>query len=85
MLTFGMLITWAGYAVGSWGYCLIKGYDITFREWVSPLNSYSYPSGGPKPIPKGQLLPGGSASATAAQSGGPVGGPSTGTPGAGMA
>jgi hypothetical protein len=43
MLPVAMLVTWAAYTVGSWGYCLIKGYDVSFRAWASPLHPYSGP------------------------------------------
>jgi hypothetical protein len=49
----------AGYTLTSWGYCLVKGYDITLREWVSPLHPYAWPPpGGDVPrIPASQLWP----------------------------
>lgn len=64
MLPLGMIVAWLGYGVGSWGYCLIRGYDIPFIAWMSPLHSYQYPSGGPKLIPKGKLLPGSASAAS---------------------
>ena len=56
MLPVAFLAAWAAYAVGSWGYCLVKGYDVSFREWVSPLSPYSgkWP---PPLIPEGKLWP----------------------------
>ena len=57
MLAAGIVVTWFGYAVTSWGYCLIRGYNVTFRQWVSPLNPYQWPQGGPEKIPDTQLLP----------------------------
>jgi hypothetical protein len=59
MLFLGMGITWAGYAVMSYGYVLIKGWNITFREWVSPLNTYQWPPSGANPptIPQGRVWP----------------------------
>lgn len=41
-----MLVTWAGYAVSSFGWILLKGYSICFREWVSPVNPYQWPRPG---------------------------------------
>lgn len=41
MLALGMGVLWFGYAVGSWGWVLVKGYDVTFREWISPVHPYS--------------------------------------------
>lgn len=53
-----MGLLWAGYAVTSWGFVLVKGWDITFREWVSPLHPYQWPaSGNPPKIPQGKVWP----------------------------
>jgi len=65
MLTLGMVALFAGYSLGSWGYCLVKGYDIPFRAWISPLHPYTWPSGGGDPplIPPSQLFPSSASSA----------------------
>ena len=55
----GVVIVWAGYAAASWGVVLLHGWNITFLQWVNPLNPYRYPAGGPAPIPDNQILPGG--------------------------
>jgi hypothetical protein len=55
MPAIGMGVLWAGYAVGLYGYCLIKGYDVTFGQLIDPRSSVSWPPG---PIPDGQVLPG---------------------------
>jgi hypothetical protein len=54
-----MGIFWGGYAISSWGWCLLKGWDIPFREWVSPINPYTWPSDGSDPptIPSMQVWP----------------------------
>lgn len=57
MLAAGILIIFAGYSVSSWGYCLIKGYDIPLRQWVSPLHPFVWPSGDPPLIPQTQVWP----------------------------
>ena len=58
MLPFGMLLAWAGYGIGSWGWVLVKGYNITLRAWFSPLHPYQWPAKGSVPmIPKGHLYP----------------------------
>ena len=46
----------AAYTVGTWGYVLIKGYNITLREWVTPLHPYAgtWP---PKCVPPGFIFP----------------------------
>ena len=82
MLAAGIVLIWAGYAVGSWGYVLVRGYDIPLRAWVSPIHPYQWPGGGGQPgsIPAAQLFPS-SASGSAAGAGG--GGAGSGTaPGA---
>jgi len=58
MLGAGIVLGWVAYSVSSWGYVLLRGWDIPFRRWVSPLNPYTWPAGGPPPIPDNQLLPG---------------------------
>ena len=32
VLAIGLGLAWAGYAAGIWGYCLVRGYDVTFRQ-----------------------------------------------------
>jgi len=32
MVAIGMALVWAGYAVGIWGYCLVRGYDVSFMN-----------------------------------------------------
>lgn len=68
MLVIGMAVLYAGYTVGSYGWVLLKGWDIPFRAWISPLHPYTWPAGGaePPPIPPTQLFPG------SASSGGPA-------------
>ena len=57
MLAVGIVVTWLGYAVGSYGYVLVRGWDIPVRAWFSPLNPYQWPPGGPGTIPDSQLFP----------------------------
>ena len=58
MLPAGMILGWVAYAVGSYGWVLTRGWSIPFHSWVSPLNPYQWPPGGPGPIPDTQLFPG---------------------------
>lgn len=55
-----MVAVFAGYTVAGYGWVLLKGWDIPFRQWVSPLHPYTWPAGGadPPPIPPSQLFPG---------------------------
>lgn len=53
-----LIILFAGYAVVSYGFVLIKGWDISFRQWVSPLNPYIWPGGGTPPsVAPGKIWP----------------------------
>jgi hypothetical protein len=56
MVAVAMGITWAGYTLTLWGYCLVKGYDITLSDLVNPVNVYRWPAT-PPPIPPTQILP----------------------------
>ena len=63
-----MGVLWGGYALASWGFILVKGWNITLREWVSPLHPYQWPGGDPPKIPQGKVWPtaaGGGATAAA--------------------
>jgi hypothetical protein len=41
MLPLGFGITWLGYSLGLYGWCLIKGYNVTFRQLVNPVTIYT--------------------------------------------
>ena len=60
MLPIGMLLTFTGYGIGSWGWILTKGYNIPLRSWFSPLNPYAWPAQGTAipTVPQGRLFPG---------------------------
>jgi hypothetical protein len=82
----GMVITWLGYTMASWGYCVLRGYNVTLGEWANPLAPYSgaWP---PAALASNILLPGesstssGNAVATANITGGTsAGAGSSGTP-----
>lgn len=79
MIPLAILLVWAGYGIGSWGYELVKGHDVTLREWFSPLHPYSGPWP-PKGIPATQIFPGGKPAKAAA---GGASGSGSGPPGIG--
>ncbi len=35
MIAIGFIIIWTGYSAALWGYCLIRGYDITVKQLMS--------------------------------------------------
>jgi hypothetical protein len=57
MLPVGMFLGWLGYGVASWGYLLVKGENITLREWFSPLHPYQGALGANGKVPKGSIFP----------------------------
>jgi hypothetical protein len=61
MLPVGMLLTWAGYSVGLWGWCLIRGYNVTLGQLMSPTHPYGSGKGQAWPPPlmsPNQIFPG---------------------------
>jgi len=56
VIAFGFGLGWAGYSIALWGYCLVKGYDVTLGQLINPVNRYtgSWP---PPPAPNTVILP----------------------------
>lgn len=63
MPAIGMLLAWFGYATSSWGYFLIRGYDVKFTDWVNPLHPYPGNPADAGTIPPDQVIPSGAAPA----------------------
>ena len=59
MVAVAFALIWAGYSTSLWGWCLLRDYDLTFGQLVSPTHPYSgaWP---PAKIPATQIWPGGS-------------------------
>lgn len=57
MVAVAMLLGWGGYAAGLWGWCLLRDYNVTFTQLVSPVKPYSGPWP-PAKIPGSQTWPG---------------------------
>lgn len=59
MIPVGMLIIWAGYGLGSWGWCLVKGWDVPIGRWFNPVSPYLLPKApaAPPPIPAWAVFP----------------------------
>ena len=67
MISVGIVLVFGGYSVGSWGWVLVQGYDVSFKQWVDPFNPLTtWPQ--PNSVPVGQILPG-SAPTSSASSG----------------
>ncbi len=59
MVAIAFLINWLGYQQLYYGYCLLKGYDITWTSLANPVHPYQWPKDGKPPlIQPGNLLPG---------------------------
>lgn len=43
MVPIGIMLAWAGYTVGWWGYLLVKGYNVGFKQVASPFSFYTGP------------------------------------------
>jgi hypothetical protein len=64
-----MLAGWGFYGVATWGWVLVKGYNIGFAQWFDPLKPYEWTAGTPGMVPKGSMFPakGSTATSTAAK------------------
>ena len=75
MVAVGMLLIWGGYSVSLWGWCLLRDYDVTLGQLMSPVHPYGQGKGQgwpPPPIPDTQIWPGGKTAArTVSQVGAP--------------
>lgn len=59
MPAIAMGVIWLGYSLTLWGYCLVRGYDVTFIQLVNPVNQVSWKTVTSGQVPAGQVLPGG--------------------------
>jgi hypothetical protein len=57
MLPLGMVLGLVSYGVSTWGYVLVKGYNITLREWFSPLHPFTGALDGNGCVPQGYIFP----------------------------
>lgn len=57
MLPLGLILGFAGYGIGTWGYILIRGYNVTLREWFSPLHPFTGQLDANGTVPPGNVFP----------------------------
>lgn len=50
-------VIWWGYGLGSYGWVMIKGYDVSMASWFTPVGTFAWTSN-PGFVPKGQVFPG---------------------------
>ena len=70
MVAVAFLLMWGGYGTGLFGWCLLRDYDVTLGQLMSPFHPYAGPWP-PAQIPASQIWPGG-APATASSSSTPT-------------
>jgi hypothetical protein len=58
-------VIWLGYSITLWGYCLVRGYNVTFTELVNPVHPVDWKTATGSTVPQGQILPGAAADAGA--------------------
>jgi hypothetical protein len=58
MVAVGFLLLWGGYGTGLFGWCLLRDYDVTLGQLMSPFHPYAGPWP-PATIPASQIWPGG--------------------------
>lgn len=61
MLPLGIGLIVAAYGVGTWGYILVKGENVTLREWFSPLHPFTGALDANGKVPSGSVFPTGKA------------------------
>jgi hypothetical protein len=60
MLPLAFAVTWAGYGLTSWGYGLVKGWNIGFGAWFNPVHPWEWTAetaASPPLIPPTQVNP----------------------------
>jgi len=71
MIAIGMGLAWLSYATGLWGYCLIRGYDISPKQIFSPVGFYAGPWP-PPPASNTEIIPSGTPAAPSAVAAAPT-------------
>lgn len=56
-MTAGLVIIFAGYTIASYGVCLLRDYDITWKQWIDPFDPWTWPQGKVGTIPAGRVFP----------------------------
>jgi hypothetical protein len=69
MKAIGIVLAFAAYTTLTWGYVLVRGYNITLREWVTPLHPFTGPLDANGMVPQGSIFPTSTATKTAAGTG----------------
>lgn len=57
MIAIAVIAMWGAYGVTTWGWILVKGYNITFADWFNPMRAYEWTDKTPPSVPAGSLFP----------------------------
>jgi len=71
MVAVAFLLLWGGYGTGLFGWCLLRDYDVTLGQLMSPFHPYAGPWP-PATIPASQIWPGAAPAAAAGASNTPT-------------
>ena len=58
MPAIGIGVTWLGWAVSLYGYCLVRGYNVKFTDLINPLHPWPGPWPPPLITNGSEVLPG---------------------------
>jgi hypothetical protein len=56
-MTAGIIIIFAGYTVASYGICLLRDYNIPWKQWINPLDPWQWGNMSDHKIPRSQVFP----------------------------
>lgn len=54
-----MGLIWGGWTLSLWGYCLIRGYDVTLGQLINPVHVLNWKTATAQLTPNTQIVPGG--------------------------
>lgn len=57
MTPVGIVLLFGAYGLGTWGYLLVRGENITLREWFSPIHPYTGALDANGKVPSGKVWP----------------------------
>lgn len=70
MILLPIALVFVGYSIASWGYVLVKGENITLREWMTPLHPWTGPLDKNGKVPQGSIFPTSGKGSTGSAAGG---------------
>lgn len=59
MPAIAMGLIWGGWTLGLWGWCLVRGYDVSLGQLINPVHQLDWKTATAQQIPNTQIVPGG--------------------------